>query len=251
MIARMLQAPCRRSLIVLGAVLLTLAPGCAGARRRHDARRVPERGIIDPEQARELDKVTMPRYVVEPPDELEIAIRPAPPEWHESMEARGANTVTVQQDGMIDLGFAGDVYVVGLTLEEVELKIAQQITEAALAQGRKAPQTPRVSVRLANVQSKFYYVMGTVVTQGRVPIKGNETVLDAILQAGLKSNSLPEKAYLVRPHPPGECDQVLKIDWCGIRERGDTLTNYQLFPGDRVIVPGTRPPSLIATLMGQ
>ena len=106
-------------------------------------------------------------------------------------------------------------------------------------------------MRLANAQSKYYYVMGTVQTQGRFPIKGNETVLDAILQAGLKSNSLPEKAYLVRPHPPGECDQVLKIDWCGIRERGDTLTNYQLFPGDRIIVPGTKPPSLIATLLGQ
>jgi polysaccharide export outer membrane protein len=205
---------------------------------------VPERGYIDPEQARELDKVTMPRYIVEPPDELEIAIKPAPTDWNQS-------TVTVQQDGMIDLGFAGDVYVVGLTLEEVELKIAQQLTATALAQGQKVSQPYRVSARMTNVQSKYYYVMGTVATQGRVPIKGNETVLDAILQAGLKSNSLPEKAYLVRPHPPGGSDQVLKIDWCGIRERGDTLTNYQLFPGDRVIVPGTRPPSLIATLMGR
>jgi polysaccharide export outer membrane protein len=44
---------------------------------------------------------------------------------------------------------------------------------------------------------------------------------------------------------------VLKIDWCAIRERGDTLTNYQLFPGDRIIVPGTKPPSMIATLLGQ
>ena len=65
-------------------------------------------------------------------------------------------------------------------------------------------------------------------------------MLDAILQAGLKTNSLPEKAYLVRPHPVGGHDQVLKIDWCGIRERGDTLTNYQLFPGDRIVVPGTK-----------
>ena len=244
MIARMLPAPCRRPLIVFAAMLLTLAPGCAGPGRKHEARRVPDRGIIDPEQARELDKVTMPRYVVEPPDELEIAIRPAPADWNQ-------NTVTVQQDGVIDLGFAGDVYVVGLTLEEVELKVAQQLTAASLAQGQKVTEPYRVSARLANVQSKYYYVMGTVGSQGRFPIKGNETVLDAILQAGLKSNSLPEKAYLVRPHPPGGFDQVLKIDWCAIKERGETLTNYQLFPGDRVIVPGTRPPSLIATLLGQ
>lgn len=244
MIARMHQAPCRRTLILLGWVALTLAPGCAGAGRRHEAGRVPDRGIIDPEQARELGKSSMPRYVVEPPDELDVAIRPSPPDW-------SLNLVTVQQDGVIDLGFLGDVYVAGLTLEEVEARISQQATMAALHQNLKISQPYRVSVRLANSQSKYYYVMGTVNTQGRFPIKGNETVLDAILQAGLKSNSLPEKAYLVRPHPVGGHDQVLWIDWCGIRERGDTLTNYQLFPGDRVVVPGTRPPGLIATLTGR
>ena len=71
MIARMLSAPCRRTLVVLAAVCLTLGSGL----RRHgpEARGPagPRPGIIDPEQARELDKVTMPRYVVEPPDELE------------------------------------------------------------------------------------------------------------------------------------------------------------------------------------
>ena len=51
--------------------------------------------------------------------------------------------------------------------------------------------------------------------------------------AGLRTNSLPNKAYLARPHPAGGPDQVLKIDWFGIRDRGDTLTNYQVFPGDR------------------
>ena len=186
----------------------------------------------------------MPRYVVEPPDELEVAIKPTPADWN-------LGTLTVQQDGYIDLGFLGDVYVVGLTLEEIEWKIAAGLQAAAAQQNRKLDQPYRVSVRLASVQSKHYYVMGAVAHEGPVPIKGNETVLDAILQAGLKSNSLPEKAYLVRPHPPGQCDQVLRIDWCGIRERGDTLTNYQLFPGDRVIVPGTKPPGLIATLLGQ
>ena len=244
MIAGMLSGPWRRMVVVLTAIGLTLAPGCAATNRKHEAARVPDRGYIDPDQPRELDKVTMDRYVVEPPDELEVAIKPAPPDW-------SINTVVVQQDGMIDLGFVGDVYVVGLTLQEIELRVAQQLTAAASQQGQKIDEPYRVSVRLANPQSKFYYVMGAVGTQGRFPIKGNETVLDAILLAGLKSNSLPDKAYLVRPHPPGMPDQVLKIDWCGIRERGDTLTNYQLYPGDRVVVPGTKPPGLIATLLGQ
>ncbi len=104
-------------------------------------------------------------------------------------------------------------------------------------------------MRLANGQSKYYYVIGEVNTPGRFKVTGNELVLDAIVQAGLKSNSLPEKAYLVRPHPLGGPDQVYRIDWCGIRDRGDTLTNYQIMPGDRIVVPGTTPPSLIRSLI--
>src|SRR5262249_57092576 len=107
----------------------------------------------------------------------------------------------------------------------------------------------KVSVHLTSGStSRSYYVIGTVPTQGRFPITGNETVLDAILTAGLRTNSLPEKAYLVRPHPAGGPDQVLRIDWCAIKERGDTLTNYQLMSGDRIIVPGGKPPSVLSSL---
>jgi len=228
----------------LSSALALSSVGCGGHRLRKEADRVPTRGLIDPEQARELDKTTMPRYVVEPPDELDVAVKPLPADWSPA-------SYVVQADGVIDLGLYGDVYVVGLTLDQVEEKIAQQLTLDALKKGQRPPEPYRVSVRLSASQSKYYYVLGTVGTEGRFPIKGNETVLDAVLQAGLKSNSLPEKAYLVRPHHAGGEDQVLRIDWCGIKERGDTLTNYQLFPGDRLVVPGTRPPSLIATLLGR
>jgi polysaccharide export outer membrane protein len=218
-----------------------ICPGCSGIANRHAAKKIPQYGAIDPGQPRELHMSSMPSYVVEPPDELEIAVRPAVAEL-------SLNTVTVQPDGNIDLGFLGDVYVAGLTLEQVELKVAQHLAALEKPASKAGYQ---VSARLANGSaSKFYYVLGTVTTQGRFPATGNETVLDAILAAGLRSNSLPEKAYLARPHPAGGPDQILKIDWCGIRDRGDTLTNYQVFPGDRIIVPGGKPPGLLSTLMG-
>jgi polysaccharide biosynthesis/export protein len=248
MTARTLTAKahrCRNALLAGLSLALTLSgPGCASGRVRREAERVPTRGVIDVEQARELDKTTMPRYVVEPPDELEVTVKPSLPDW-------SMGTYVVQQDGILDLGLYGDVYVVGLTLDQIEEKIAQQLAVDAAQRGQKLTEPFRVSARLSNSQSKFYYVLGTVTTQGKFPIKGNETALDAILLAGLKSNSLPEKAYLVRPHPAGGPDQVLRIDYCAIKERGDTLTNYQLFPGDRIVVPGTKPPSLIATLLGR
>ncbi len=219
-------------------IALAATSGCAGMNPAHATRNIPQFGVIDPHQPRELQKVSLPPYVVEPPDELEIGIKPA--------NDLSTNNVTVQADGNIDLGFLGDVYVAGLTLPQVERKIVTQ-----LATRLSTKENRQVSVRIVNgSQSKTYYVMGTVTTQGKFPVTGNETVLDAILTAGLKSNSLPEKSYLVRPHLAGGPDQILKVDWIGIKERGDTLTNYQIFPGDRIIVPGGRTPGLISTLFG-
>ncbi len=186
----------------------------------------------------------MPPYVVEPPDELELAVKPAISDF-------SLTTVVVQSDGNIDLGYPGDVYVAGLTLAQIEQKLAQHLEAYSAAHGGNPRQRLDVSVRLVNgSQSKNYYVLGTVSNQGKFPITGNETVLDGILAAGLRSNSLPERAYLVRPRPAGAGDQIFKIDWIGIKERGDTLTNYQLFPGDRIVVPGGKPPSLLGSLLG-
>jgi polysaccharide export outer membrane protein len=227
-------------MLVAGASALT---GCRSVLDKHAERKIPQYGVYDPHQPRELEMVSMPPYVVEPPDELEVSIRPSVPDLVTPLN------VVVQSDGNIDLGFAGSVYVAGLKLEEVELKIAQHLMARA---GSSPPSRPyQASARLVNSgTSKCYYVIGTVTTQGRFPCTGNETVLDAILTAGLRSNSLPEKAYLVRPHPAGGADQVLKIDWFGIKDRGDTMTNYQILPGDRLVVPGGKPPGLLSTLLG-
>src|SRR5689334_9281007 len=82
MIARKLPGRRRRTLFLTGWLALALAPGCAATGRKHEADRVPDRGVIDPDQARELAKVPLHRYVIEPPDELEIQIKPAPPDWN-------------------------------------------------------------------------------------------------------------------------------------------------------------------------
>jgi len=231
-----------RAPVVLGGLLLASLAGCQSLGSKHAAKRIPQYGCIDPNQPRELQMVSMPEYVVEPPDELDISVRPSIPDLV-------SGSASVQTDGNIDLGFLGDVYVAGLTLPQVEQKISLFLTSQSDKTKLKSP--PEVSVRLVNgSSSKYYYVLGTVTSQGKFPCTGNDTVLDALMTAGLRTNSLPEKAYLVRPHPAGGQDQILKIDWFGIKDRGDTLTNYQIFPGDRLVVPGGKPPGLLSTLFG-
>src|SRR5262245_21105639 len=106
----------------LAFILLALVPALTGCRimRAHQERKIPHLGCYDPELPRELQMISLPPYVVEPPDELEVSVRPAALEIVQT-------TVTVQADGVIDLGFYGNVYVAGLTLNEIELKIASQV----------------------------------------------------------------------------------------------------------------------------
>jgi polysaccharide biosynthesis/export protein len=248
MMARMLPKLGWRAGPCAIAIICAMVSGCSTMATKHEANRIPQYGVIDPNQPRELHKCPYPPYMIEPPDELEIAIRPPLPD-------NPPSTVVVQPDGFVDLGFSGDVFVTGLTLSEAEERIAQHLTEQRKANNADRNdgdinQRYEVSVRLANNQSKFYYVLGAVGNQSRFKVTGNETVLDAVLQAGLRSNSLPDKIYVSRPHPAGGPDIILKVDWFGIRDRGDTLTNYQLQPGDRVIVPGTKPPGVLGSLLG-
>jgi polysaccharide export outer membrane protein len=236
-------SPCRAAFLTAGLALAALS-GCHGLAQKHEAKKIHQLGEIDPGQPGELRKVSQPPYVIEPPDELEITSQPP------LLTSNATGTYVVQGDGFVDLGYSGEVFVSGLTLAEAEERIAVQVNDAARAKEPSSNGKYRVSVRLANNLSKYYYVLGTVANPGRFKAGSNDTVLDAIVQAGLKSNSLPEKAYLVRPHALGAEEMVFQIDWIGIKDHGDTLTNYQLFPGDRVVVPGTKPPGLIKSLLG-
>src|SRR6516165_503880 len=71
-----------------------------------------------------------------------------------------------------------------------------------------------------------------------MPITGNETVLDALQHAGgLMPTAAPQNIRLVRPAPPGACcEQVLPVNLAAIVSGGDPTTNYQLMPGDRIVV---------------
>jgi polysaccharide biosynthesis/export protein len=69
MTARMLTAPRRRRILLLAGLLPVLAAGCQAMCSAHASKKHPDYGIIDPDQPRELQMVSMPPYVVEPPDE--------------------------------------------------------------------------------------------------------------------------------------------------------------------------------------
>jgi polysaccharide export outer membrane protein len=126
------------------------------------------------------------------------------------------------------------VRVAGMTLDQARFAIEAQLSAFL--------DNPQVSVDVFAYNSKVYYVItqGTVVGDGvfRLPITGNETVLDAISQIqGLQPHS-SKNVWVARPAPPGApcTDQVLPVDWLAVTKLGAIATNYQLMPGDRVYV---------------
>jgi polysaccharide export outer membrane protein len=225
--------------------------------------RTPEEQIAKSGMPIELNKMSLPEYVIEPPDLVLIEV----------LEALPGRPITgerlVRPDGTVSLDFYGNVYIAGLTPTEAKEKIVIHLrkfltdetlgliledpdpddpnkTKLSVVQPRD---TDRVFVDVTAYNSKVYYIMGDVLAPGRLPITGNETVLDGINYAGgLAPTASVPNIRLVRPAPPGSsCDQVLPVNYEAIVHVGDPTTNYQLMPGDRIVV--YRDPIVRATVL--
>jgi protein involved in polysaccharide export with SLBB domain len=98
--------------------------------------------------------------------------------------------------------------------------------------------TDRVFVDASAYNSKVYYVLGDVAQPGKLPWTGRETVLDAVncYAGGLIPTADPKDIKLVRPARAGKPTKIYPIDLEAILQKGDTRANYQLFPGDRIMV---------------
>ena len=73
----------------------------------------------------------------------------------------------------------------------------------------------------------------------RVPITGNDTVLDALSAVNGLSQVSSATVWIARPAPGGfGCEQIMPVDYAAIAQGGSTATNYQIMPGDRVFIAG-------------
>jgi len=229
----------------------------------------------------ELGKVTLPPYVVEPPDQLLIeivTITPTPildeATKKPQKDAEGKDVVeykvfslpvqpvsgqfTVRPDGSVLLGIWGSVPVAGLTLNQIADSIRDHISR------QEDPTKPgtagfvrdrvRVVVDVLQYNSKRYYVIFDGGGAGEqvipFPVTGSETVLDAIGNVnGLPAVASKRNIWVARRTPHvGDCQQILPVDWVGITQHGQTWTNYQVMPGDRIYVKAQRLVTIDTTL---
>jgi protein involved in polysaccharide export with SLBB domain len=173
---------------------------------------------------RELDMSVLPDYFVSPGDVL--LVEPV----NLDSELRFPSDQRVHVDGTIELGRFGRMVVAGLTVEQIEDHIRKKIQAT---DGKLEP----INVRIIDPQGAVFYVLGEVNSPGVYPLTGRETVLDGILTAGgISARSSTCNVVLSRPTHPESCRVVLPVCYREITQLGDTSTNYQLKPGDRIFV---------------
>jgi protein involved in polysaccharide export with SLBB domain len=139
----------------------------------------------------------------------------------------------VAPDGTVNLHRYGMVQVMGKTVKEAEAAVKKQVS--------KYLASPEVSVEIAAYNSKVFYVIiqgaGLGDNVRRVPITGNDTVLDALSVVNGLSQVSSRKMWIARPSPANSAKgKIMPVDYVGITQQGATATNYQILPGDRLFI---------------
>ena len=139
----------------------------------------------------------------------------------------------VGPDGTINLKEYGTLYVAGKTVTEIRLDLQKHLAQYF--------DSPEAAVEVRQYNSKVFYVITEGAGMGdnirRVPITGNDTVLDALSVVGGLSQISSAKIWVARPAPGGfGCEQILPVDYEAIAQGGLAATNYQIMPGDRVFI---------------
>jgi polysaccharide export outer membrane protein len=203
--------PCARRLVGIAALLALLAgsTGCVTHYKDYSAFMHKPRPIVGGKP-----------YVIEPPDTIRI-IAPNAPELDNK-------ELTLRPDGVVTIYLLGDVFAAGKT----PTQLASEIEEKVL----RYYQDVTVQIEVTGFNSKFYYMAGET-SMGPKPYRGTDTVLHAVLSAGIPPTAWPEKLYVFRPNEEEQLIRRMRIDFTDMIKRGDLRYNAVLEEGDIIFLP--------------
>jgi polysaccharide export outer membrane protein len=158
-----------------------------------------------------------PRYRVQTSDVIEIQFKFTP---------EFTQTVTVQPDGFVPLQVAGEVKLQDLTLEEARTAIVAKYAGIL--------HEPAVTLTLKEFNKPFVIVGGEVSKPGRLDLRGEITLTDAVTMAGgFTPNAKQDQVLLFRRVNP-EMVEVKRINVKDILGKGRLQEDIRLLPGDAV-----------------
>ena len=213
----------KQVLISLFALLLASAGASAGEMQAGSS---SERQAVA--SAGAMPEATPPRanssvrrdYVIGPEDVLAVDV------WKEPEISR---TVPVRPDGKISLPLLGDMMANGLTAEQLQASIKQQL------QGFVS--SPEVTVIVQEIRSEKVNVVGQVVKPGSYALSKPMTVLDALVMAGgFRDFAKQKKIYVLRVNKDGTSNRMA-FNYKQVIKGRNLSQNVALEPHDTIVVP--------------
>lgn len=166
----------------------------------------------------DVQNLSVNDYRIGPKDLLDISVFGLP---------ELSQTARVAEDGSINMPLLGRVEVAGLTVQELERKLAsildQQYTKEA-----------RVSVFIREYQK--ISILGAVGRPGQYEFVGRTTLLEAIAQAGGLTAQATSELYVYRTGPDGKQERIV-VGLPDMTRGGNQELNITLQPKDIVMVP--------------
>ena len=171
--------------------------------------------------------VTAKRYVLQPPDEIEIHCSKVP-ELHLQRQR-------IRPDGKVSFEAMGEIEVAGKTPQEVANLLGQKVAQLYMLEGESS-----IDVRISAYFSKVYYVLGQVNMPGPRNYTGRDTVLTALAIAQPNPMAWEERVQVVRPSRDESIKpKIFEINFDRMIVHGDISKDVLLQEGDIVYVPPT------------
>jgi len=171
--------------------------------------------------------VTAERYILQPPDEIEIHCAKVP-EIHLQIQQ-------IRPDGKVSFEGLGEIEAAGKTPEQLANDLEKRAAKLYTLAGDKP-----IDVRIVAYESSVYYVLGQVYHPGPRRVTGRDTLLTAVATARPTIMAWTDKIQVVRPsRQGGDAAKIFEYKYSDTYKRGDTSKNVLLQEGDIVYVPPT------------
>jgi protein involved in polysaccharide export with SLBB domain len=186
----------------------------------------------DPENIQAFAKpyevnVTTDKYIMQPPDEIEIHCA--------QVTEINMQREQVRPDGKISFERLGEFDVAGKTPKEVSNMLRERVAKLYTL-----PDDNAIDVRIAVFSSQFYFVLGQVMRPGPRLYNGREGVFNALASAQPNPMAWKERVQVIRPSSDeNEAPKVFEVDWDKMAAHGDLRKDVLLQQGDIVFVPPT------------
>jgi protein involved in polysaccharide export with SLBB domain len=171
--------------------------------------------------------VTSDKYILQPPDEIEIHCARIP--------ELNVQHQQIRPDGKVGFETLGEFQAAGKTPEELACAIQQKASTLYALVGDKP-----IEVRIVVFKSKVFYVLGQVEQPGSKLYTGRDSVMSAISDARPNPMAWLERIQIIRPSGDEKVKaKIFEVNFDRMAAHGELGKNVLLQEGDIIYVPPT------------